>query len=320
MEQTNTLSRFDNKGRERYMLIHKRPVGPKTAERLFFLYEELSETQRPQEMYMAGWAVAEAGLMATRLDPETRHNYIASANDCWEYALQLEQERAAQKAWRKSTTPSTIETYRIAGALATIPVLEQIPYGKPSKQAVLKMHQDLLTIARSNADDMNTAKQYFGSDGRTSNHRGLGYEHIAQLSISRLHSARLIPVPSFARSDNGSYYPSQTHDLQVLNLNGGDINFVTPLEVKSKNLQKFYTRYQEVGLVFGTGMIDEGEAAVTKAVELFEAEHDGTASPEDIAALDHLTESVVHSIRHFRRPERYGKHCLGAMRCLLNAA
>lgn len=320
METIPPTSRHDSEGRERYMLIHKIPVGPKTAERLFLLYEELSQHQEPATLYKAGWAAAESGLVGTHLSPDERSSRICAAQSCWEYALTLEQERAANSAWITDKPPARTEELHIATALASIPVLVEIPYGKPSKPAVRMAHTGLLQVARQNVDEMLLAKKHYGREGRSSNHRGLGYEHLTQLSISRMLSARIVPIASFARSASGAHYPSQTHDVQFLNLDRGNIMSVTPIEVKSKLKNRVYKRYQDVGLVAGYELIERGETALSQAIELFEQEALGTATPDEIGVLAEMTDSVIHSIRHFRRPERYGKHCLGALRCELKTA
>lgn len=82
MEEQAVVQRFDRDGREKYMLIHKKPVGPRTAEKLFSLYQCLSETQEPQKMYSAGWAAAEAGLVGVHMTADKRCTYIEAAEDC----------------------------------------------------------------------------------------------------------------------------------------------------------------------------------------------------------------------------------------------
>lgn len=67
-------------------------------------------------------------------------------------------------------------------------------------------------------------------------------------------------------------------------------------------------------------MIEKGELPLNDAVAAFEAERDGNATQEQLHALDAMTETVIHAIRHHRRPERYGRHCLGTLRCGIEIA
>lgn len=307
-EETQTFQRFDKRGRERYMLIHKKPVGPKTAEGLFSLYGELSQIQKRREMHVAGWAALEASIVGTQYSPDTRLELVNAAEDCWEYALQLEQEFAAERAWLSSRWPNTENEYRIASALATIPIFKELPFGKPAHETVKKVHSDLVSIASMNAHDMVISQQH-GLSGRASNHKGFAFEILSRLPITRLGTGRLIPCPSFPRSDSGSYYPEQTHDIQFLLLNGSRITSVVPTEVKSTLSLKHFRRYTGSALISGDMLTCDGQLTIPKIVGCYQREIDGVATESDRAALDLVTSAVIHSIQHYRRPERAGAHC-----------
>lgn len=314
-EQETNISRFDRFGRERYMLIHKHPVGPKTAERLFLLYEELSKSQQPQEMYRAGWAAAEASMVGGMLPAGERVQLAKAASECWEFALQLERERAAHNAWRKSTHPSTTGEYRIATTLASAPIFEALPQGRPPKQLLLDTHERLVSIAESNVTDMRMYRQQ-GWEGRYSNHRGFGYEQISQLAISRLLTSRLIATTSMARADSGAYYPWQTHDLQIISLDRETITRITPAEVKTRLRPAYFQRY-DAALIGGRRLIGDNDNAVHQTVSLFRQELNGEISAEGLDYLDGLTDEVIHAIRHYHRAEEFGRHCVNASRCQL---
>lgn len=308
------------RGGERYLRIHKRLVGPKTAERLFSLYGELRRGKTPHDQYSAGWAIAEASLAATQLPADQRKEYIDKAELCWVRALQLQQMNAVGRAQRKGfASANRSGEYRIATALAAAPVLAELPYGAPQKGTIHNFHRTLLLTAKLNITDMMT-EQGRGLFNIATNYEGLAYEHLAQLSISRIGGRRLFACSAFARSDNGTHYPSQTHDVQILHLDRGDITSVTPTEVKRTIKTEFYSHYRDVGLLAGHDLTHNGDLSLPHALRLLEREQEGKAAPDDTVFLDAMTESTIHSIRHFQRPERYGKHCLDALRCTIDLA
>ncbi len=314
---------FENQASERYMLIHKRPVGPKTAARLFFLYEELSEVQRPVEMYQAGWAAAEAGIVGTNQSSDWRHRAIEAGLDCWRYALILEQERAAEAAWRKGTYPSTFQSLRIESVLAMEPVLAQLPDGLPTKDTLDTSFNNLLSVARQNADNMQ-AELAGPQPGRVTNHIGLGFEFNSQLSFNRLKSRNLLALTTLARGDDGSIYPNETHDIQAIGFKHGNIDQITPIEVKSTLKGRHFDRY-DAALIGGHRDLLIGDSLnLAQSVELFEREQAGTASHEDLLLLDQMTDSVIHSLRHYLRSQesndREERHCRQRKKCAIPLA
>lgn len=312
-----TLPRFTDDGRESYMLIHKRPVGPKTAEKLFSLYEQYTRFHEYRMQYVAGWAALEASIVGTELDSTTRIQLVDAAQDSWEYALKLKQEHAATMAWYKDKTPATAGEYRIATSLATIGVFRELPLGKPSLESIANMHSSMVDIMVMNDADMRIAERH-KLHGRAAEHKGLVVEHLAMCAVNRMLSSRVIAIPSFARSDSGMYYPDQTHDIQMLYLNGGTVSDVIPNEVKSRRSGNAFNRYTHSGLVFGEEITQKGAFSLSTQVRRFVAELNDTIEPYDEFMLQDVTDSVMHSIRHFKRPEISGIHCTVKRRCILD--
>ena len=93
-----------------------------------------------------------------------------------------------------------------------------------------------------------------GVEGRAASHLGLAFEQIGSLGINRLMSGRIVSLFSLARAGTGFYYPTQTHDMMILNLDKSDIIRVAPAEVKSQLKVKFSNRY-EAALIGGKAMI-----------------------------------------------------------------
>ena len=313
MEMTPPLLEPRQPAQERYLRLPKQFASPETATGLFSLFEELSHGKTASEQYSAGWAITEAALVSLELSQKDKIACIQEAEYCWIQALQTQQKNAVRRSVNKNRNYiNNAAEYRIASALAAIPVFLELPSGAPKLSTVSQFHRTLLDTARLNVDDFvnNKNAQRFSV---ALNYEGLAYEHFTQLAISRTGGRRLFACSAFARSDNGTHYPSQTHDVQILHLDGGTITAITPTEVKRTLQERFFERYRDVSLVSGLGLLHEGALTPSAAIELFEREVNGIALPEEITMLEAMTDTVIHSIQHHRRPERYGRHCLRAM-------
>src|SRR5690242_3589525 len=82
-----------------YERIHKKFVGPKTANRLLWVYEELATLPEPHTDYLAvaGWAAAEAALVATDRSQEERLSYLELAANSWNDAVASQRDRNLEK-------------------------------------------------------------------------------------------------------------------------------------------------------------------------------------------------------------------------------
>lgn len=307
---------FDpNSSYESYHRIHKRFVGPATADKLVTFYESLSQSQRPREMFVAGWAAAEAALVGSQYPTEERSRLAVAAKECWEYSLQLETERACASAWSREAVPDTTEQYRIASTIALAPIIEAITQGVVPKRILSTCQEQLIDVATLNYTDMMTAVAS-GSDGRAASHMGVAFEQIATLGVNRLISSRIVSLFSLARSGTGFYYPKQTHDVMVLNLDRGNIVRVTPTEVKSQLKVKFSNRY-EAALVGGKAMLGDDKRAIGETIDLFRRELTGDIHDNEREFLDGISTSIIHSVRHHQRAEKFGRHCLQVAACAL---
>ena len=298
-----------------YHKLHKHLVGPATADKLVGFYESLSEVQQPREMYAAGWAAAEAALVATNYDVTERTRLAIAAKECWEYALLLEQERASKSAWLKDTFPDGTDQYRIASTLALAPIIEAIPRGIIPKTILRDCHERLSAIAAANNQDMLFALEV-GNEGRAAKNQGVANEQITTLGINRMMSSRIVGLFSLARSGTGFHYPQQTHDAMVLHLDKSNIVRVTPAEVKSQLRVKFSNRY-EAALIGGKSILGEDRHMIGYAIDLFQKELSGETEPEEKQFLDSISHAIIHSVRHHHRAAQFGRHCLNASSCML---
>ncbi len=298
-----------------YHRLHKHFVGPATAEKLVSFYESLSETQKPREMYAAGWAAAEASLVGTAFPIEKRVQLAQAALDGWEYALQLEQERAFASSLLRKTSQNTVEQHRYASTIALAPLVRAIPQGVIPKQTILNCQEQLIRIAEQNVLDMETA-QAAGSEGRAASHSGIAYEQVAVLGVNRKKSSRIVGLFALARSGTGFHYPQQTHDIMILNLAKNNIVKTTPTEVKATLKVKVSNRY-EAALFGGKKVIGEERSKIGYTVDLFRRELNGDLSADETLYLDSISDSLIHSVRHHHRAKQFGRHCLNISSCTL---
>jgi hypothetical protein len=127
---------------------------------------------------------------------------------------------------------------------------------------------------------------------------GLGHELNAMMAVDRLLSPTLLAMPALARGDSGHYHPQQTHDIDILHLNWGEIRGVTTLESKARPKERHYSRY-EAAIVGGRIhlLTKNGTSPIETAV-LFIKEQSGEATPEECEELEDMTDTIVHLARH----------------------
>lgn len=221
-----------------YHKIHKRLVGPTTADRLMQHFVELTQTQDVKEMYEAGWAAAEAALVAKGRPRTDRLEMLRAGGEAWEFARQLAYERAHLRE-----NPQFDRALRIETTQSAYPVLESVVMGQDTPTARHEAFARLLDVTHrtgqlgveAEATAQPSAGSYFG----------LINEQNTMLAINRLPSSHLFAATSLARSDDGNYYPDDTHDVQVISLfkkmrlDKRKLR-ITPLEVKSTTMPVHY--------------------------------------------------------------------------------
>ena len=210
-----------------YHKIHKRLVGPASADRLLQHYLELTQTQSVERFYEAGWAATEASLVAKDRPLRDRIGMIAAASSAWQYAEELASERA-----REHDYPDYVRSLRIQTALGFLPLFSAVIDGDFTPANRKKAYESLLVLSDKTIGLAEEALD--NSQPVASNYRGLAHEQNTMKSINHLFSDHLLGAPSLARSDNGTHYPRNTHDVQVMHFWGRRPDVVKPLEVKSK--------------------------------------------------------------------------------------
>lgn len=210
-----------------YHKIHKRLVGHASADRLLQHYVELTQSQSVERYYEAGWAATEASLVAKDRSLKERIGMVAAASEAWQYANELAVERT-----KEHTYPDHTRSLRIQTALGFLPLFSAVIDGDFTPQNRKQAYESLLALSDKTiylAEETLAAHQPV-----TSNYRGLAHEHNTIKSINHLFSDYLLGAPSLARSDDGTHYPRQTHDVQVMHFHGRRPDSAKPVEVKSK--------------------------------------------------------------------------------------
>lgn len=293
--------------RDQYLRIHKHLVGPKTAEKLFFLYTQLVESSHPDQLIMAGWAAAESSLVAEGTPTVERLARLDLAEDAWHEAA----ERCKVIALTKSPDPNRSAELRITTNIVFVPTMKSLVTRRFDGETRQQCFDDLLQIAILNASEMHKAEMNH-QPGRYGNHLGLAQEQISILAGNRLLSGRFLFMPSLARSGSGEHYPAKTHDLQGIHLRRGRVSKITPVEVKAGMSISY-----DAPVISGKRHL--GTSSLPSLVRLLEAygrERDRTADESDLALAQHSTESVMHLIKHFYREEELGRHCLRIEKCM----
>lgn len=209
-----------------YHLMHKHLVGPRTVGRLLLHYTELTQSQSIERMYEAGWAAAEAALVAdSTLTENSRLEMLEMANDSWQCAQDICHERTLD-----NSTPCHDRALRIETSRATLPVFSTMVQGTFTTPVRKAYHATLLDIAGRSANLLEHSVENRGS--HIGNYKGLCAEQLGILALSREVTGRLVAMPSLARSDSGTHYPRETHDIQVLSHHRGVRRSITPVEIK----------------------------------------------------------------------------------------
>lgn len=309
-----------NEAHDAYFRIHKRLVGPKTANRLSFLYSELSKQQDSKSMFEAGWAAAEAAIVGEGLNPDDQQYLIEAMKSCWEYALVLERERAAStyRVYETGYTPDRTGELRIATALAAYPVLSELSSGRPSKSAIKLYRSNLADVASIGLQELISSMQD-GIEGRVGTYKGIANELIVLMLINRKESTRLLGIPSIARADSGKFYPEQTHDVQIIGMNGDKIVSIVPFEVKSRYRDRFSLRY-DAALICGRDHLNiEKPIDVAELLALLIDDTEGSNNNSIDDYLDQKSSIIIHMLRHHKRSKEFGKHCRNTDRCNIPA-
>lgn len=295
-----------------YERIHKKFVGPKTVDRLLWIHDELTTISAHTDyLAVAGWSAAEAALVATDRSTEDRLSYLQLAASSWASAVECQRARDFDRGLTEDYQNATIGRLQLPSVF--LPLMEGMVRGDVTKQARAKAYDNLLVLAAQNAVGLVDAVKNHREGGP---HIGLGHELNAMLAVNRLQSPTLIAMPALARADSGRFHPQQTHDIDLLHLNWGEVNGVTTIESKARPKEKHYKRY-EAAIVGGRiHLFTKNGISPIDTVLLFLKEQDGDITAEERVELEDMTDIIVHLARHqMAGSPDVPQHCRDVARC-----
>lgn len=297
---------------DEYERIHKKLVGPKTVDKLLRIHDELAtESLHTDYLATAGWAAAEAALVATDRPQEDRLGYLEQASVSWTNAVESQRVRNTERGVTEDYQQANIGRLQLPQVF--LPLMEGIICGDVTKQIRDKVYDNLLFLAAQNAVGLIDAVK---NDRESGLHIGLGHEINAMLAVNRLLSPTLIAMPALARADSGRFHPQQTHDIDLLHLNWGEITGTTTIESKARPKEKHYKRY-EAAIVGGRiHLFTKNGVSPVDTVLLFLKEQKGDITAEEREELEDMTDIIVHLARHqlANKPD-VPQHCRDVARC-----
>ena len=297
---------------QKYERMHKHFVGPKTAVDLIRIHDDLVAVP-PDDEYLttAGWAMAEAALVAKDRPVGERLGYLEEAAEAWAAALAHRREENAGYGITEDYLDAEMGRLQLPGAF--LPIMEGMIQGDVTKQARMTSYDQLLTLAAQNAIGLVEARRRGETGGLFI---GLGHELNAMLSVNRLLSPTLIAVPAPARADSGIYHPKQTHDVELWHLHWGDVRDVTTLEAKARPRGKHYRRYDAAIVNGRIHLYTKNAKSPVDTVLLFLKEEKSELSDEEKVELENMTDTIVHLARHqLSEDPSVPLHCRDVNRC-----
>lgn len=279
----------------RYLSMPKDFVGPRQADALFQMHEEMSHVKHSWSyQFAAGSAAAESGLMASHLSTDERHMRIEAANQAWQAAQSIFIFNHLSDDWSEAklyTIPDRIEMHR-----SYVELYHDMIEGNVRDETMERTHQRLVEIGMANLRMHDKAVEE-GDWSPISSRRGLSYELGTLTPVTRLMCPSFFAIPATARADHGEFFPDQTHDVRLIQQSWGTIQRCIPFEVKPTDgslLEKRQpSRYKSA---FVRGRIELLMPSSTEPLDLIrymDAEQKGTISETHKRELDQITSRIL---------------------------
>ena len=296
-EEGNRRAYLENEVYNYYLQMPKGMVGEEGAEQLREIGRCLETEELPVYLDAAGWACAEAGLASQTLSTVERVTLVAKAEKMWIRGL--------------VNTVNITETYdserpygengghRTALNVAFAPLLKSIIVGNVRADTMQKVLLDTSEIAHDSR--LSLAKAYENEDtDAAAFHRGFLFEASALMALLYMEDPRYVPFPATARADTGYYHRDQTHDISIINHHWGEIKKVIPVEIKSTASQRDKRRYKAL-IIPGKMRLSVGGVESSDTADAFYDLTHGTASPEQIAAIEQLSTQLREMLRLYQQ-------------------
>lgn len=134
----------------------------------------------------------------------------------------------------------------------------------------------------------------------------VGFEHECNAHIGLLYmdDPRYIPLPASARAGSGRDYPSQTHDMVVVNQHWGTILKTTPVEIKAHASLRDLKRYDALIVRGKMHLAANGLHDPTHTREAFAAYYEGSSTQKQISIVHQVTETMKELLQGYARGNR----------------
>ncbi len=224
---------------KQYYRTQKVLPGESSAAALEQLHDLLFEVPYADYKNVAGWAAAEAALIAVNATSIDRVELLNQAEVCWRDELSLRENELRTTAENEYT--EDVQIYRAALNLAYIPLMKSIVVGDVTQSVRERVFADILAVA--DLAGVQRSLSFKIDPGRSTDFLGFEHECNAHLALLHMNDPQYVPLPSTARGGSGTDHPEQTHDIVVLNQRWGTLLKATPIEIKAKASMRDLKRY-----------------------------------------------------------------------------
>lgn len=260
--------------------------------------DALAGSTKDYDQNLTGWMYAESSLNFDASDPYTRILLAHESTHHWKSAYEKAYQRDEQSATYSPDDVPSMSLLHAETNLAVSDLILGIAEGDVTKEQRLATYSKLLHIAARGQNAYQHFMNIRSNNANGSPYSGFINEINAMLIINRLMSTSLLALPSLPRSDEGSLYRRDTHDIQVLHTHWGEIRHVQPVEVKLTPQQHHYERYKAAIVGGSVHLYPDNNKDPAWLTQLLIEEYRGVAEAHDIRTLDAITNRVVHAIRH----------------------
>lgn len=301
-----------NPAYEKYLRMQKILVGRSGAEEVEQIYHGLKHEDLPAYLAAAGSAAIEASLVRSDKPVDVRLGMLRGAAGCFIRAIR---NQRALDVLQQEPFKDTVMAHRVALDLATLPLLEGIVFGAVRPDTNKQVFEDCLNVAQSNAVQINLAKRAQDKQA-LSNHVGVGYECNALLAFNRMQSNTWFMIPSLGRADTGYHHRQQTHDMLVVHQKWGEIQSMTPVEIKASASRRDRERYKAL-LVRGKMHLSvEGRHQPETTLAALSAVYESEANVVEVHDTDTITHNITGMVRDYYAGEKLGDTVASQRSCL----
>lgn len=201
-----------------YVNFHDTSKSNADADILRSLADKMVEERLPTRIFAGASAILEAAILDTSTTTEEKYVEIDSAEEA--YRRSIEAYDSLLDTQLDQITCNEDLPYRAALMLAYLPIFKELIAGEVSLDVRNRTARNVLTIAelciiqREMADKEDDAKP-------RGDLTGLLYECGTHLALLINDKSNQVPVPAFARSDNGLSYIQETRDIDLWNIEAG---------------------------------------------------------------------------------------------------